>query len=356
MSIEVDQSITPVNSQFSQLSEFNQAIRSVNRLNHLLFGLRPLGFHLVNLLLHSCVCLLLTRLLLRLLRLPQGTVLSAGLIFATHPVHTEAVTGLVGRADVLASISFLAALLTYHRAIEGEAEDSSDAEMTDDEGGGGGGGGGWEGRREVPVFVEGGVGGGSGAGVGGYLCDTSRRGIPAGMAQDALGGRGRGEGRRRRRRRWYRRRRKRQRLLTKQPPDTKCLRSFPETLLSTDVLIPALVQRLAAVVSMELSHDWQMGSIPSFLTSLGDPRNTASLLLYTSLALILRAGCLSKGREGRAVLLGLSLLVLPFLPAQTSSSPAGLRDAAHNAKMQYNFANLQKDLATPTSPGPLEAI
>ncbi|XP_042869657.1 protein O-mannosyl-transferase TMTC2-like, partial [Penaeus japonicus] len=84
------------------------------RMNHAMFGLRPLGFHLMNVLLHSSVCLLMTRLLLRLLRLPQGTVLSAGLLFATHPIHSEAVTGLVGRADVLASIFFLAAILTYH--------------------------------------------------------------------------------------------------------------------------------------------------------------------------------------------------------------------------------------------------
>ncbi|XP_069192936.1 protein O-mannosyl-transferase Tmtc3-like [Procambarus clarkii] len=112
------------------------------RVNHMLFGLRSLGFHLVNVALHSCVCLLLTRLLLRLLHLPQGTVLSAGLLFATHPVHTEAsinqmyiktdpsgcgciiealhqVTGMVGRADVLAAICFLAAILSYHRLSEG---------------------------------------------------------------------------------------------------------------------------------------------------------------------------------------------------------------------------------------------
>ncbi|XP_066948816.1 protein O-mannosyl-transferase TMTC1-like [Macrobrachium rosenbergii] len=88
------------------------------RWNHSLFGLHPLGFHVVNVLLHSCACLLLTRVLLRLFNLSHGTVLSAGLIFATHPIHTEAVTGLVGRADVLAAITFLTAILTYQRAIE----------------------------------------------------------------------------------------------------------------------------------------------------------------------------------------------------------------------------------------------
>ncbi|CAH1993199.1 unnamed protein product [Acanthoscelides obtectus] len=44
---------------------------------------------------------------------PQFAAL-AGLLFAVHPVHTEAVTGIVGRADVLACIFFLLSLLAYH--------------------------------------------------------------------------------------------------------------------------------------------------------------------------------------------------------------------------------------------------
>ncbi|KAH1011700.1 hypothetical protein HUJ04_001017 [Dendroctonus ponderosae] len=38
----------------------------------------------------------------------------AGLMFSVHPVHTEAVTGIVGRADVLACVFFLLSLLAYH--------------------------------------------------------------------------------------------------------------------------------------------------------------------------------------------------------------------------------------------------
>ena len=40
----------------------------------------------------------------------------AGVLFATHPIHCEAVAGLVGRADVLAACFFLAALLLYFHA------------------------------------------------------------------------------------------------------------------------------------------------------------------------------------------------------------------------------------------------
>ena len=39
--------------------------------------------------------------------------LLAGLLFAVHPVHTEAVAGVVGRADVLSCILFLACLLVH---------------------------------------------------------------------------------------------------------------------------------------------------------------------------------------------------------------------------------------------------
>ena len=40
-----------------------------------------------------------------------------GVLFAAHPIHCEAVTGLVGRADVLAALLVLMALLVYHPAV-----------------------------------------------------------------------------------------------------------------------------------------------------------------------------------------------------------------------------------------------
>lgn len=39
----------------------------------------------------------------------------AGLLFASHPIHTEAVAGVVGRADLLSCLFFLLALVTYVR-------------------------------------------------------------------------------------------------------------------------------------------------------------------------------------------------------------------------------------------------
>ena len=45
----------------------------------------------------------------------------AALLFALHPVHTEAVTGVVGRAELLSAIMCLLALLLYMSAVDGTA-------------------------------------------------------------------------------------------------------------------------------------------------------------------------------------------------------------------------------------------
>ncbi|XP_041113129.1 protein O-mannosyl-transferase TMTC2-like isoform X2 [Polyodon spathula] len=84
------------------------------RLNHALGGLDPWGYHLVNILLHCSVTGLFTR-LSRLLLGGGYWTLMAGMLFASHPVHTEAVAGIVGRADVGAALFFLLSLLCYIR-------------------------------------------------------------------------------------------------------------------------------------------------------------------------------------------------------------------------------------------------
>uniref|UniRef100_UPI0037E7AFAB protein O-mannosyl-transferase TMTC2 isoform X1 n=1 Tax=Semicossyphus pulcher TaxID=241346 RepID=UPI0037E7AFAB len=84
------------------------------RLNYTLHGLRPWGFHLLNVLLHALVTALFTAFSRPLLGGGLWSLL-AGLLFASHPVHTEAVAGVVGRADVGAALLFLLSLLCYMR-------------------------------------------------------------------------------------------------------------------------------------------------------------------------------------------------------------------------------------------------
>ncbi|XP_031763369.2 protein O-mannosyl-transferase TMTC1-like [Galleria mellonella] len=85
------------------------------RLNHALAGLRPWWWHACNVALHAACCVLVARACVTIARLQRPFAALAALLFAVHPVHTEAVAGVVGRADVLACIFFLSSLLVYHR-------------------------------------------------------------------------------------------------------------------------------------------------------------------------------------------------------------------------------------------------
>ncbi|OWR48147.1 hypothetical protein KGM_205675 [Danaus plexippus plexippus] len=84
------------------------------RWNYAIHGLQPAGYHLVNLLLHALVSLLYYRVCAMFL--PEFASFVAAILFVVHPIHSEAVTGVVGRAEMLSSVFFLGALLCYARA------------------------------------------------------------------------------------------------------------------------------------------------------------------------------------------------------------------------------------------------
>ena len=63
------------------------------RLNYMLHGLDPMGYHLVNVILHAVVCYLYVQLCAVVFNTTTiWPALVAGLLFATHPIHTEAVS------------------------------------------------------------------------------------------------------------------------------------------------------------------------------------------------------------------------------------------------------------------------
>ena len=84
--------------------------------NYAVFGNgdRPVGYHLVNLGLHLANALLVYQLALDI-GMPFLTAFWCAAFFAAHPVATEAVTNLVGRADLLAALAVLGGLLLYRR-------------------------------------------------------------------------------------------------------------------------------------------------------------------------------------------------------------------------------------------------
>ena len=94
--------------------------------DYLLWGLRPVGYHLTNLLLHSGSAALLyviaTRLLARAAGLTgwplrAGAVTSA-LFFSLHPLRVESVAWISERRDVLSGILFLTTILLYIDSTE----------------------------------------------------------------------------------------------------------------------------------------------------------------------------------------------------------------------------------------------
>lgn len=75
----------------------------------------PVGYHVVNVILHLLVTLAVLQLAWTLLGSALGGA-TAGALFAVHPIHTEAVTSIVGRAELLAALCVLLALLASIRA------------------------------------------------------------------------------------------------------------------------------------------------------------------------------------------------------------------------------------------------
>lgn len=79
-------------------------------LNVAVHGLQPMGFLLTNLLLHVAASLLVYAFVRRLLHEPVLALITA-LIFAVHPVHVEAVSNSVGRAEIQMTLFALLGLL-----------------------------------------------------------------------------------------------------------------------------------------------------------------------------------------------------------------------------------------------------
>jgi protein O-mannosyl-transferase len=86
-------------------------------IEHDVWGLAPVGYHLVNVLLHAANAALVWRVLTRME--VRGAWLAAA-IFALHPVHVESVAWVIELKDVLSGLLYLLAFLAYATfAVEG---------------------------------------------------------------------------------------------------------------------------------------------------------------------------------------------------------------------------------------------
>ncbi|XP_052348034.1 protein O-mannosyl-transferase TMTC1-like isoform X2 [Oncorhynchus keta] len=230
------------------------------KLNILLGGMTPLYFHVVNVCLHCAVTCLLMHMCDRCVFDDPRLAFLTALLFAVHPIHTEAVSGIVGRADVLACMLFLLAFLSYVRSVGVCGSGSADSLPS-----------------TVSVWAL-----GASLLLGTCAMLVKETGITVFgvcVLYDAL-------------------------VLCRKPLLlflTYCyLLAFNAWLLLSPVV---------------LCYDWQVGSIP-LVESLWDMRNVAALLLgVVMVALCLHCVMSLQRLEKREVLLGVLFLVFPFIPA-----------------------------------------
>ena len=106
---------------------YRPLMHTVYMFNYHLFGLQPWGFHLVNILFHCGVSALVFLVIRRLLTEHRKPVTSAylsppfiaALLFASHPIHTEAVTWIAGLPDVAFTFFYLLSFYLYILLREG---------------------------------------------------------------------------------------------------------------------------------------------------------------------------------------------------------------------------------------------
>ncbi|CAG0879705.1 unnamed protein product [Darwinula stevensoni] len=244
--------------------------------------------------------------------LPELSALVAALLFALHPVHTEAVTGVVGRAELLSSICFLSAFEAYSRSARPKSSTN------------------W-GPLMVTVMLV----------TGAMLCKEQGITIVGMHLRDVveLGPRfleGKGE--------------KgglyapflristliatsvclllaRVLVMGAQLPvftrfDNPAAGSeTPVRQLTYNYLLSVNAKLLLAPA--DLCCDWTMGTVP-LVESLADPRNLETLTFYLTLGALVRVALTSPSTAHREVVcMALALMAFPFLPASNLFFPVG---------------------------------
>ncbi|XP_068442485.1 protein O-mannosyl-transferase TMTC1 isoform X2 [Clinocottus analis] len=231
------------------------------KLNILLGGMTPLYFHIINVCLHCAVTCLLMYTGERFVFEDSRLAFVTALLFAVHPVHTEAVSGIVGRADVLACLLFLLTFLSYISHLSG----SRFRDL----------------HHICSPFIK------RACLISGYVV------IIMSVRLWLMGGS--------------------MPLFSEQDNPASFSPHLLTRILSYSYLLSFNAWLLLAPIM--LCYDWQVGSIP-LVESLGDIRLVATMLLaVVMVALCLHCVFSLQRQENRQVLVGMLFLVFPFIPA-----------------------------------------
>lgn len=87
------------------------------RVENALFGMNPYYMKITNLILHCLLTCLIIPLSNTIFGRKSVTAI-ATILFSIHPIHTEAVSSIVGRADILAALFFVITIFLYMKFIK----------------------------------------------------------------------------------------------------------------------------------------------------------------------------------------------------------------------------------------------
>lgn len=104
--------ISPYHQNMPKTGLYRPFTMATYALNHALFGTEPKNFHVTNIIIHAINSFLVFWFVLYFLKSEKLAYLSF-LLFLTHPLHTEAVTWIVGRAELLALLWSMVAIYFF---------------------------------------------------------------------------------------------------------------------------------------------------------------------------------------------------------------------------------------------------
>jgi len=110
-SMDIKRIITAPYWSVAPKTAYRPAVMLSYALNYYFGRLNPWGYHLLNVLLHALNSALLFVLLRKFLN--ERTAFFSALLFAAHPIHTEAVANVVGRAELLGALFSLISFYAY---------------------------------------------------------------------------------------------------------------------------------------------------------------------------------------------------------------------------------------------------